>query len=710
MHRKLKVDKIDIIIFLIPIIIFGIYLLIYFPGILTADSYNQLGQIEANIFYNNHPFIHTLIEILCLKIWNSPAMIAIFQMLFFCFVWTAICKYNRKTDSKKIIMFQVVLTILVAINPINGMHAITLWKDVLYSYFILLLTFVLQICFDKKFRLNMKNITALACLTMILSNIRHNGIAVVLGMVVTIIITLFVIDRKSKNYLKYMGMCVVFAILFLIPSYLFHVQEDLGGNTNQLEKKLIHIDGTFLVEGKLSQEEINILGKYISIDGLMQNYNPYFMDPIYNFINYEELNHEKDDLYRLTLKKMAQHPKATIRYFFNSTAVLFQFTLPEGAVGTTIETNIQASNKDPDINHIHQDTEIYQKTNQLIDYLDTNDFFHTILFSPAFYLYLGLAIALLISKLKGKLFLIVLLPNIYNLLGLIITIPIQDVRYAYPSILVAYLLIVILAGILVKNRHTRFENRTERPTPPSVPENPKILLIIPAYNEEENILNTYHMIEEYNRKKKKYQLDVIVIDDGSKDKTGEILEENKIPHINLVQNLGIGGAVQTGYQYAEENGYDIAIQCDGDGQHDVNYVDKIIKPIVKGEADLVVGSRFIEELSKFRSSRLRRIGIRIIAFLIEVVTGQRIADPTSGFRAANKNVIRHFSQSYPKEYPEPESLVNLLRQGYVIEEKAVEMKERLGGVSSIRAWKNAYYMINVSLSIVITSMKKGSDC
>ena len=92
------------------------------------------------------------------------------------------------------------------------------------------------------------------------------------------------------------------------------------------------------------------------------------------------------------------------------------------------------------------------------------------------------------------------------------------------------------------------------------------------------------------------------------------------------------------------------------------------------------------------------------------MTGQRIADPTSGFRAANKNVIQHFSQSYPKEYPEPESLVNLLRQGYVIEEKAVEMKERLGGVSSIRAWKNAYYMINVSLSIVITSMKKGSDC
>ena len=709
--RKYLITKIDIIIFLIPIIIFGIYLAIFFPGVLTWDSYNQLSQIKSGIYFNNHPFIHTLIEICCLKIWNSPAAIGIFQIITFSSIWTAICKYNRKVDSRKNIIFQIIFTIIITLNPINGVHAITLWKDVLYSYLIMLFVFILQICIDKKFQLNNKNIIALAFITTILSNIRHNGIAVLVGMFVTIIIVLFVMDRKSKNYLRYAGLCFLFIFLFMIPSWIFHVQKDLGGNKGQLEKKLFHMDAAFIVEGKMSQENMQELSNYINLDKLVENFQPSFMDPIYSAdINYEKIEKDKWPIYWLTLEEMIQHPKTTIRYFWNSTSVIFQLTKPEKAIGTTLATEATATNQDPNIRQTNINSDIYKGATALIRNIEKNDFLYTILYSPAFYLYLGLAVVLLISKLDGKRYLILLLPNFYNILGLVITIPIQDVRYVYPSILVSYVFIIILGGLLVKNRHTKAENQVERPISPKIPKDPKILLIIPAYNEEENILNTYHMIEEYNRKKKKYQLDVIVINDGSKDKTGEILEENKIPHINLVQNLGIGGAVQTGYQYAEENGYDIAIQCDGDGQHDVNYVDKIIKPIVKGEADLVVGSRFIEELSKFRSSRLRRIGIRIIAFLIEVVTGQRIADPTSGFRAANKNVIQHFSQSYPKEYPEPESLVNLLRQGYVIEEKAVEMKERLGGVSSIRAWKNAYYMINVSLSIVITSMKKGSDC
>ena len=186
----------------------------------------------------------------------------------------------------------------------------------------------------------------------------------------------------------------------------------------------------------------------------------------------------------------------------------------------------------------------------------------------------------------------------------------------------------------------------------------------------------------------------------------EILKKNDLPHINLIHNLGIGGAVQTGYKYALEHDYDIAIQFDGDGQHDVRYVKKLIKPILDGEADFTIGSRFVEELSKFKSSKARRIGINIISFFIKLFTGKKIYDTTSGFRAVNKDIIKFFAMYYPIEYPEPVSTTELLKQGKRVKEVSVEMNEREGGVSSIRAWKNAYYMINVILSIVIVSIRR----
>ena len=234
----------------------------------------------------------------------------------------------------------------------------------------------------------------------------------------------------------------------------------------------------------------------------------------------------------------------------------------------------------------------------------------------------------------------------------------------------------------------------------------RILLIIPAYNEEECLLNTYNKIIKYNRENNtKY--DVIVINDCSTDGTLKICKENNIPVISLVHNLGIGGAVQTGYKYALENDYDIALQYDGDGQHDVNYVSNIIKPIIEGDADFVIGSRFVEDnVSEFKSSFARRIGIKLISFTIKVVTGKTLKDVTSGFRAANKLVIADFAKSYPIDYPEPITNTELLKKNYRIKEVGVSMNEREGGKSSIHSWKNAYYMINVVLSVLVVGIRR----
>lgn len=235
--------------------------------------------------------------------------------------------------------------------------------------------------------------------------------------------------------------------------------------------------------------------------------------------------------------------------------------------------------------------------------------------------------------------------------------------------------------------------------------NPKVLLIIPAYNEEKNILTVYKNICDYN-KKAKTKLDVVFINDGSIDATEKILCENNINHIRLIQNLGIGGAVQTGYKYALYNDYDIAIQFDGDGQHNVNYVEALIKPILEENVDMTIGSRFIDSSSsEFKSSFLRRVGIKLISSCIHFKTRVRIYDTTSGFRASNKNAIAMFAIHYPLEYPEPISSVDVILSGMKIKEVPVSMNERLAGKSSINSWKNVYYMVNVVLSILLR--KKG---
>lgn len=237
----------------------------------------------------------------------------------------------------------------------------------------------------------------------------------------------------------------------------------------------------------------------------------------------------------------------------------------------------------------------------------------------------------------------------------------------------------------------------------------KVLLIIPAYNEEEAIRKTVKKIESF-REVQTYQLDYVVINDGSIDKTQEILNKKNIENVQLILNLGIGGAVQTGYKYALDNNYDIAVQFDGDGQHDINSLNNILYPLFDGKADLTIGSRFIEDSeSNFKTTFMRRLGVKVISIFIKAVTGKKIYDTTSGYRAANKKVISFFADRYPTKYPEPESIVHLLKKRYTVMERGVKMFERQSGTSSITPLKSIRYMVEVCLSIVIASLMKEND-
>lgn len=228
----------------------------------------------------------------------------------------------------------------------------------------------------------------------------------------------------------------------------------------------------------------------------------------------------------------------------------------------------------------------------------------------------------------------------------------------------------------------------------------KTLIIVPAYNEEENILQTLEEIRRIPGGP-----DVVVIDDGSSDLTAQKALEAGAHVISLPFNLGIGGAVQTGFQYARDKGYDTAVQVDADGQHDVSFLKDLLQPVINGQADIVVGSRFVQS-SGYKASFLRRAGIEFFAHLISFLIGQAVTDSTSGFRAFNKAAIGLFSEDYPADFPEPESIVIARRAGLKIVEIPVKMRQRQHGHSSIRYFYTLYYMVKVTFAILLNMIKK----
>lgn len=224
----------------------------------------------------------------------------------------------------------------------------------------------------------------------------------------------------------------------------------------------------------------------------------------------------------------------------------------------------------------------------------------------------------------------------------------------------------------------------------------KILIIIPCYNESANIVKTVTELKKSICIIENHSIEILVINDSSTDDSVDKIKSLHIPYIDLPINLGIGGAMQTGFLYARANQYDIAIQLDGDGQHDASYLVNIINPIAKKEANVVIGSRYIDKTG-FQSSSMRRFGIKYFSKLNKLLVGITILDSTSGFRALDKKTIEEVCIYYPEKYPEPESIILYTLRGLTIKEVPVKMRAREGGKSSITGLKTAFYMFKVTL-------------
>ena len=228
----------------------------------------------------------------------------------------------------------------------------------------------------------------------------------------------------------------------------------------------------------------------------------------------------------------------------------------------------------------------------------------------------------------------------------------------------------------------------------------RILVIIPAYNEEDSIEK---VIEDVRTNCP--QMDILVVNDGSTDHTSDKAKVSGVVVLDLPFNLGIGGGMQTGYKYADEKGYDIAIQVDGDGQHDPREIPKLLHTLEEKKVDVAIGSRFITDL-EYKATTMRRVGITVLSKVISIMVRQKITDPTSGFRASRRKAIQLFAVNYPQDYPEPEVVVLLSKSGLKMAEVPVKMSQRYSGESSITKIRSIYYMVKVLLAIFVDWFKK----
>lgn len=220
--------------------------------------------------------------------------------------------------------------------------------------------------------------------------------------------------------------------------------------------------------------------------------------------------------------------------------------------------------------------------------------------------------------------------------------------------------------------------------------------VVPARNEEDAVGRVVEELRAFDR-----ELDVVVIDDGSEDATAERAATAGAAVVSLPFNLGIGGAVQTGFQYALEHGYDTVIRLDGDGQHDPAQIPNLLAPLARGEADVVIGSRFARGAGEYRAPFARRAGIRWFAHLVSLLTRQKLTDTTSGFQAVNAQAIRLFAADYPHDYPEVEAAVMVVRHRLRIMEVPASMRGRETGRSSITLLRSLYYAVKVTLALLV---------
>lgn len=687
--EKRNIEKFDIVIFCIVIVLFGIVLLTFFPGMLSSDSVDQINQAKNNIYTSGHPIIHTFIEgnLAKIGVWVP----SVFQILVFAFVWTYACKTIRRyNNSKKNKIFQLIFTIIICCIPLNFMYVITLWKDILYTDCILLLLVLTYIGIKEKYNYSNKEIILISLSTVGIMKLRYNGIPIGVIMFLILFILNIKNNKSKKQVLKFLVSFVIIYILFCLPQWSVNVKKTEEQKSRVLTSTQIYCMGAILnTDIELEEDEIEILNKIMPIQEWKENYHYYnAFSILYNKnLNLIENDEEMYMFNKIFFKYAKQKPKTVLKHFAELNSIWWSIPERGGLYSIVINNDGQSQVE----NGKYNTRPVLKQLNVvLVKYINKtfeNKIVYEIMYRPAFAILISIiCIVYILWKERKKDYMLILMPMVLNIGILAFLIISQDLRYYYSCHLTEYLLIIITAGIWFNKNKDKKEYKKNSKTK----NKSKVLIIIPAYNEAQNIVKTVNDV------KTNTNYDYIVVNDCSRDKTKEVCEKNNFNVISLPVNYGLTSGIQLGMKYAYENNYDIAIQFDGDGQHQAKYLSNLVEEIENNNSNIAIGSRFVTEK---RPLSMRMLGSRLISFVIRLTTCKKINDPTSGMRAYDRNAILEFVTNASLT-PEPDTLVYMLKKNMRIKEIQVEMKDREFGESYLNPIKSVIYMTSMIFSII----------
>lgn len=700
-REPFKIEITDIVILLICITVFGIALISFYPGLLTSDCVDQIAQAKNNIYRPSHPILHSFIIGNLTKL-GGIWVPALFQILVFSFIWTYLCKKLRKyNSSNKNKIAQIIITFLICICPLNFMYSITLWKDILYSYAILLVLGLIFIGIKEKYKYTIFQIVLIALSCVSVMKLRRNGVPIGFFMFVILLFLNVVKNKSLKDFIKFIVSFIVIYCLACIPEWTVEQIKPVTGGSILNTSKVYCMGKLLNSDIQLEDDEREFLDTILDVEEWKEGYDYFSGSNIFfngHFDNSILMTDEAQQKFDTIFYKYAKQRKTEVAKHYLAINSIWWSIKELGPMHGIILNNGSVSEMS---GGIYDTTPKFEKGFSILVKIIFKTWNSTLLYNityrPATALYVStiLTFAIIIverkNKFRGRIaYLLMLFPMFLNIGTYVLLISSQDQRYFYPNFMTEYFLIILCATIFIKKPKVSEENAIEVNR-----DNPKVLVIVPAYNEEKSIKDVIQDIYGQDIE----NCDVIVINDGSTDNTLREAQKTKAIVIDSPNNLGIGGAVQTGYLYAKKNNYDIAIQIDGDGQHNPKYIEKLISKIKEGY-DLVIGSRFIVKTS-YDQTFSRMLGIKIISGIIKLMTGKKIYDTTSGFRAAGKRVINEFAEDYPYDYPEPCTNMHVLKKNYKVAEVSVEMKKRENGKSSISKVKSVVYMLKVSLFLII---------
>lgn len=471
MHLISQVKKLnynDLKIFVIPVVIFSVYLAVFNQGVATIDSFNQLHQIASGEFTNWHPFFHTFIEMMCLKIYPSTLSIEIFQILVFSTMWMVICKYNRD-DNDSTLKWQLVFTLIISLIPINGLYSVTLWKDVLFSYFMMFLCFLAMVMIDKKGNVDYRFIILISVVMAFIAQLRGNGIYVIA--VTLVIYSVYLLVKRNA---KMAVLLVILTVTFILLISALDVAYDVDDNAKDaMMTKIAHMLADYDMNLEIEDADRKEIHKLLREDKINSSFKLTVTDPILHITNAQQYESNKAAYIGLALKYSLKNPLHCLEYLFGSAPMVWNIIKDHWAgrpyYMSADQDRLQADFKTYYGNHHYTPTTPYENLSYVnwgtpaFDSLNhmlldiEGSLWDTVFNNPALYMYISIILLFIIQAMvKSKEICLIYVPNLLNIIIVFFSTPIQDYRYLYANLLVCYLLVIIYI-----RTHQRFRNKTQ---------------------------------------------------------------------------------------------------------------------------------------------------------------------------------------------------------------------------------------------------------